>query len=61
MPGTFGSLLHLHVNEKCSKCRICEKVCPVDIEVHQEANQLECIRCLECKYGCGREGVQVRF
>jgi ferredoxin len=55
------SLLHLKVDHKCTTCRLCAKVCPMDIEVHQEANQLECIRCLECKYHCTPESVQVKF
>jgi ferredoxin len=55
------SLLHLAVNDKCKTCRLCEKVCPMDIEVHKGANQLECIRCLECKYHCNPDSVQVKF
>jgi len=55
------SLLHLNVHHTCKTCRHCAGVCPMDIEVHQNANQLECIRCLECKYGCSPKSVQVKF
>jgi len=55
------SLLHLHVDERCKECKLCEPVCPMDIEVHKGANQLECIRCLECKYACNPDSVKVRY
>jgi Pyruvate/2-oxoacid:ferredoxin oxidoreductase delta subunit len=55
------SLVHLEVNRACKTCRRCAKVCPMDIEVHQNANQLECIRCLECKYGCEPKSVGVKY
>jgi polyferredoxin len=59
-PFNKASLLHLKVDETCKQCRICERVCPMDIEVHEGANQLECIRCLECKYACNPDKVEVR-
>jgi polyferredoxin len=55
------SLLHLTVGQTCKTCKLCTKVCPMDIEVHRNANQLECIRCLECKYACTPKSVQVKF
>lgn len=55
------SLMHLKVSATCKTCERCTKVCPMDIEVHRNANQLECIRCLECKYACMPKNVQVKF
>lgn len=55
------SFLHLKVSSTCKTCKLCTKVCPMDIEVHQNANQLECIRCLECKYACTPRKVQAKF
>jgi len=55
------SFLHLRVSRACTTCKLCTKVCPMDIEVHQDPNQLECIRCLECKYACKPKSVQVKF
>jgi ferredoxin len=55
------SLLHLKVDHQCTTCRLCAAVCPTNIEVHQGPNQLECIRCLECKYACKPKSVGVKF
>ncbi|MEO0108353.1 MAG: 4Fe-4S binding protein, partial [candidate division WOR-3 bacterium] len=55
------SLLHLTVGEGCSTCRVCAKVCPMDIEVHRDPNQGECIRCLECRSNCRPRSVSVKF
>lgn len=55
------SLLHLRVEKTCTNCNVCRRVCPMDIEVREGANQLECIRCLECKYRCKPASVQVKF
>jgi polyferredoxin len=55
------SLLRLNVDRTCKTCELCTRVCPMDIEVHRNANQLECIRCLECKYACTPKSVQVKF
>jgi len=55
------SLLRLKVDQTCNTCKLCTRVCPMDIEVHRDANHLECIRCLECKYACRPNSVQVKF
>lgn len=55
------SLLHLKVDHRCTTCRLCARVCPMDIEVHQSPNQLECIRCLECRSRCQPQSVQVKW
>ena len=54
------SLLHLKLNtEECKTCRRCEKVCPMEIEVHQNPNQLDCIRCFECVWHCRPRSVAI--
>ena len=37
---------------RCDTCGKCRKVCPVEINIYEEANSPECVRCLECKKAC---------
>jgi len=57
-----GSLLHLTFpgKEGCSECGVCRKVCPMDIDPHQNQNQLECIRCNECVSACPKSGLKFK-
>ena len=32
----------------CANCGFCHEVCPMDIDMREDANTSECIRCLEC-------------
>lgn len=56
------SLVRMSVDpNKCGekKCNLCRKVCPVDINIYDNPNAKECIRCLECKYKCPKLAVSV--
>ena len=56
------SLLHLKLDAKeCKTCRLCERVCPMGIEVHQNSNQLDCIRCFECVWHCSPRSIEIKF
>jgi polyferredoxin len=56
------SLLHLRLKkEECKGCQICKKVCPMAIEVHQNPNQLDCIRCFECVWHCHPRSVEIKL
>jgi polyferredoxin len=49
------SLVHLYVEkEKCRQpsCGYCARICPMDINIYDNPNQKECIRCLECVKSC---------
>ncbi|PLX46308.1 MAG: hypothetical protein C0609_00835 [Deltaproteobacteria bacterium] len=43
------SLIRLKwVPEKCTHCRKCQEICPMDIKVWEGENTGNCIRCLDC-------------
>jgi ferredoxin-type protein NapH len=40
------------VNNSCTKCGACSRVCKMDIEPYKTPNSIECIRCGKCKKKC---------
>jgi ferredoxin len=32
----------------CTHCNKCEDICPMDIKIYENANSVDCIRCLDC-------------
>ncbi|GBE13984.1 MAG TPA: 4Fe-4S binding protein [Proteobacteria bacterium] len=43
------SILRLAWNEaECSHCDKCTRICPMDIPIYKDANNHNCIRCLDC-------------
>lgn len=53
------SLLKMRVREtKCNECNLCRIVCPVDINIYDDPNSFECIRCMECKKACVRNAIE---
>jgi ferredoxin-type protein NapH len=56
------SLVHLRIDkEKCPTCGFCATICPMDINVYDNPNQKECIRCLECVKKCPSVAVSLGF
>lgn len=39
-------------DKKCTRCKVCQKVCPIDIPVYDKPNSMDCIRCGKCKVSC---------
>lgn len=37
---------------KCINCKVCEKSCPMEVQVLKNINSTECIRCGKCKAVC---------
>jgi ferredoxin-type protein NapH len=56
------SLYRMAVDDAgCDSCGRCSKVCPMGIEVHDNPNSPECIRCLECREACTRGAITAGF
>jgi NAD-dependent dihydropyrimidine dehydrogenase PreA subunit len=50
-----GRSLHVRFDESsgpCLQCRLCEKVCPMEIDIRKGAFQIECTRCGSCVDAC---------
>jgi len=50
-------LSKLKLNNKCVKCKLCERKCPVQIKLTENINQMECIRCFECVSSCKKDAI----
>ena len=35
-------------SKSCTHCNKCEDICPMDIKIYENANPVDCIRCLDC-------------
>ncbi|HIQ39242.1 MAG TPA: 4Fe-4S binding protein [Methanothermococcus okinawensis] len=45
-------------DKKCVGCKLCDRRCPVQIELTKNIPQHECIRCFECKTVCNKDAVK---
>ena len=45
-------------SEKCVNCKLCDRRCPVQIELTKGIPQHECIRCFECKSVCKKDALK---
>ncbi|HOX08235.1 MAG TPA: 4Fe-4S binding protein [Planctomycetota bacterium] len=43
---------------ECVECRLCDKACPVDLDVRKEAGGPECIACGDCIRACPKGGIR---
>lgn len=54
------SIYRLKLNkDKCTACGAYTKICPMDIDVYKNPNNLECIRCGECIKACSQNALKV--
>lgn len=51
------------INDKCTACKICEKVCPVNnIQVDKKPKFLhKCESCMSCIHNCPQNAIHVKF
>ncbi len=47
--------------EKCTGCKVCERSCPMAVEVTKNVNSPECIRCGKCKTVCAQHAISLGF
>ncbi|MEM3579769.1 MAG: 4Fe-4S binding protein [Candidatus Bathyarchaeia archaeon] len=53
------SLMHVEVNqEKCNGCGMCEKICPMQIEIIKLKKSTECIKCGICVEECPNKAIK---
>ena len=45
----------------CVSCRLCRKVCPVDLHVEKEAGNSECVACGECIKTCPHGAIKEKL
>ena len=43
--------------EKCVKCGLCGKECPMGVEIYKQPDSPECIRCGKCIHVCPHEAI----
>lgn len=62
--GAFYALLNkftlFRINfekEKCVKCGLCSKICPMDLDVPNEVGGPECIACGDCTKACRKKAL----
>lgn len=42
----------------CTKCKVCQKACKLDIPVWEKPNSVDCIRCGDCKNSCPHHAIK---
>lgn len=47
--------------DACTRCRACERACPMHIPTYKTPNSPECIRCGACKRACPTGAIQSAF
>ncbi len=56
------SLYRMAVDDSaCTSCGRCREVCPVDIDIRDDPNSPDCVRCLQCKKACPSGAVASGF
>lgn len=47
--------------DKCTKCDICYKNCPMELKIYEDSNNPDCIRCLNCVKTCKAGALSFKF
>ncbi|MBN1619522.1 4Fe-4S binding protein [candidate division WOR-3 bacterium] len=60
----FGrfSLIRVRINKEfCTSCRLCEKVCPIELPIEKAVSSGNCFLCGECVKACNRKALRFGF
>lgn len=60
--GLFNKISLLQIKydqKKCTKCGICQHVCPMDINIYENTTDIDCIRCFNCVNSCPSSALKV--
>jgi len=49
------------IKNNCNSCKVCEKVCPINLSLPEEINSIECIRCLNCLKICPTKAIKLEI
>ncbi len=52
LTSVFAVFRVVKTGSPCSSCGVCDKVCPVDLDVRRQVGGMECIACGECVKAC---------
>lgn len=56
------ALYRYQINEQiCTECGICQKSCPMQINVRERPNSIDCIRCGACRDACPTNTIRSGF
>ena len=56
------SLFRMQIDtDRCTGCKRCEKVCPMQVPIRKNINDMECIRCGACKKACPEQAIRSGF
>jgi Pyruvate/2-oxoacid:ferredoxin oxidoreductase delta subunit len=56
------SVVGMKINrQQCIDCELCDKVCPMDLDVRNEIGGMECIACGDCMKVCPKSGISRTF
>lgn len=56
------SIHRIHVRQDtCTSCKVCQKVCKLDIPIYENPSSMECIRCGDCVRACPHKALHMGF
>lgn len=47
--------------QKCTRCGVCARACPMGLKPHLEINNTNCIKCGECVSACKASAIEIGF
>jgi len=47
-------------HDECLGCKICEKVCPMQLEITSDKKQIDCLQCHKCELACPKKCLTIK-